>query len=128
MKIKVTRFDNNFANVRTLATTKVESKMLKELKIDLYEDGTWLSQWRPERLGKERAIAYANALGHSEVKYNGTDKFMSAKLYNIVEAPKDLECIIAGYRMLGRYRKVSRILKECNIRHIEVSNMIPGRQ
>ena len=127
MKIKVTRFDN-FNNVRTVATTKLESKMLKELKTDLYEDGTWLSRWQPEKLGKDLAVAYANALGHSGVKYNGADKYMSTKLYNIVEAPKDLEVIIAGYRMLGRYRKVSRILKECNNRCIEVSNMAPGHQ
>lgn len=127
MKIKVTRFDN-FNNVRTVATTKLESKMLRELKTDLYEDGTWLSRWQPERLGEERAIVYANALGHSGVKYNGADKYMSTKLYNIVEAPKDLEVIIAGYRMLGRYRKVSRILRECNKRGIEVSNMTPGHQ
>lgn len=127
MKVKVTRFDN-FNNVRVEATTKLESKILKDLKNHLYEDGTWLSSWHPERLGEERAIAYANALGHSMVKYNGFDKYMSTKLYNIVEAPKDLEVIIAGYRMLGRYRKVSRILRECNSRHIEVSNMIPGHQ
>ena len=127
MKIKVTRFDN-FNNVRTVATTKLESKMLKELKTDLYEDGTWLSRWQPEKLGKDLAVAYANALGHSGVKYNGADKYMSTKLYNIVEAPKDLEVIIAGYRMLGRYRKVSRILKECNNRGVEVSNIIPGSQ
>ena len=127
MKIKVTRFDN-FNNVHVVLPTKLESKMLSELKTDLYDDGTWLSQWHPERLGEEKAVAYANALGHSNVKYNGTDKYMSTKLYNIVEAPKDLEVVIAGYRMLGRYRKVSRILKECKQRKIEVSNMIPGHQ
>lgn len=127
MKIKVTRFDN-FNNVRVVSTTKLELKMLKELKTDLYEDGTWLSQWHPERLDEERAVAYANALGHSGVKYNGIDKYMSTKLYNVVEAPTDLEVIIAGYRMLGRYRKVSRILRECNKRGVEVSNMTSGRQ
>ena len=127
MIIKITRF-SNFNNVHTIPTIKLESAMLKTLKTNLYEDGTWLSQWHPERLGEEKAVAYANALGHSNVKYNGTDKYMSTKLYNIVEAPKDLEVIIAGYRMLGRYRKVSRILKECKQRKIEVSNMIPGHQ
>jgi hypothetical protein len=127
MKIKVTKFDN-FNNVRTVVTTKLEANMLKTLKTDLYEDGTWLSQWHPEKLGEERAVAYATALGHSGVKYNGIDNYMSTKLYNIVEAPTDLEVIIAGYRMLGRYRKVSRILRECNKRGIEVSNMIPGHQ
>ena len=127
MIIKVTRFDN-FNNTRVTPTTKLESNMLKTLKTDLYDDGTWLSPWHPERLGEEKAIAYANSLGHSNVKYNGVDKYMSTDLYNIVEAPKDLECIIAGYRMLGRYRKVSRILKECNSRHIEISNMISGHQ
>lgn len=127
MKIKITRF-GNFNNVCVVPTTKLESNILKTLKTDLYEDGTWLSRWQPERLGKDLAVAYANALGHSGVKYNGADKYMSTKLYNIVEAPKDLEVIIAGYRILGRYRKVSRILKECNNRGVEVSNIIPGRQ
>lgn len=127
MKIKVTKFDN-FNNVHVDATTKLELKMLKELKTDLYEDGTWLSRWQPEKLGKDLAVAYANALGHSNVVYNGTDKYMSTELYNIVETPKDLEVVIAGYRLLGKHRKIARIIRECNTRGIEASNMIPGRQ
>ena len=54
--------------------------------------------------------------------------YISTDLCNIVETPKDLEVLVAGYRMLGKHRKVSRILKECDIRNIDVPNKNIGRQ
>ena len=50
--------------------------------------------------------------------------------YRITATPSNIECLIAGYRLLGKHRKVARILKKIKALGIQdmVSNMTPGRQ
>lgn len=89
-----------------------------------------------ERLGDEqKVIAYANALGWSNVTYNGDDEypeyFEDGFGWNYITAiPSNTTTIIAGYRLLGKHRKVAQILKKIKTLGIQglVFNMTPGRQ
>lgn len=137
MKIINAHYEGN-AYVSTVAvpTTKVEREMLQALKYDLISDKPELCNWHPEWLGSSLAVEYANALGHSNVVFNGTDDYMDVfgdpkwGDYRVTPIPSNLECIIASYRLMGRHRKVARILKKVKALGIEdtVSNMTPGRQ
>ena len=56
------------------------------------------------------------ALGYTSVYYNGKDQRLTQEFegeeYTITSIPSDLRVIIAGYRMLGKHRKVAQILRD----------------
>lgn len=137
MKFRRVQFEgNSYVSTVVIPTTKVERGLLQRFKYNLISDKLELCNWHPEWLGESLAIQYANALGHSFVEFNGEDDYMDVYNdpeygnYRITATPSNLECIIAGYRLLGRHRKVAQILKKIKAMGIEymVSNITPGRQ
>lgn len=137
MKLVKRQFEGNgYVSTVVIPTTKVERGLLQRFKYDLISDKLELCNWHPEWLGKSLAIEYANALGHSFVEFNGTEDYMDVYddpewgNYRITATPSNIECLIAGYRPLGRHRKVAQILKKIKALGIQdmVSNMVPGHQ
>lgn len=137
MKFRKVQFEGNgYVSTVVIPTTKVERGLLQRFKYNLISDKLELCNWHPEWLGESLAIEYANALGHNSVEFNGEDDYMDVYddpewgNYRVTATPSNLECIIAGYRLLGRHRKVAMILKKIKALGIEdmVSNMTPGRQ
>ena len=135
MKFTKVQFEGNgYTSVVAKATTALENRMLKELKYDLFSEIAEVCNWHPEMLGEDLAIRYANALGYSFVDFNGYDEYLVVLdhegTYALTATPSNLECIIAGYRLLGKHRKVARILKKIKALGIQdmVSNMTPGHQ
>lgn len=137
MYIKKERFETNayFSSV-AVPTTKLEARMLQNLKYGIISDKAELCNWHPEWLCKDLAVWYANTLGYSNVDFINNEEYMEVTNdpeygnYKITATPSNLECIIAGYRMIGRHRKVAMILKKIKQLGIEdtVSNMVPGHQ
>ena len=137
MKIINAHYEGN-AYISTVAipTTKVEYGMLQKLKYNLISDKLEICNWHPEWLNLPLAVEYANALGHSQVIFNGTEDYMDVENdpqwgnYRVTAMPSNLETLIAGYRLMGRHRKVAQILKKIKSLGIEsmVSNMVPGHQ
>lgn len=136
MKLVKRQFEgNDYASVVGVPTTKLEARMLRNLKYGIISDEAELCNWHPEWLGEDLAVWYANQLGYSNVDFIDTEEYMEyydqdGDNYKITATPSNLECIIAGYRMIGRHRKVAMILKKIKQLGIEawVSNMKPGRQ
>lgn len=137
MKIINTRYEgNDYVSAVAIPTTKLEARMLHNLKYGIISDKAELCNWHPEWLNLPLAVEYANALGHSNVIFNGTEDYMDVENdpkwgnYRVTAIPSNLECLIAGYRLMGRHRKVAMILKKIKAMGIEdqVSNMTPGRQ
>lgn len=127
------------AYVSTVATASnaLEQEMLQCLKYDLFDpEDNSMSPWHMERIGSEgKTIALANALGWSNVSYNGDDLYPEyqdedGNLNYITAVPSNTATIIAGYRLLGKHRKVAMILKKIKALGIQgmVFNMTPGRQ
>lgn len=138
MKLIKRQFEeNSYVSTIAVPTTKLERKMLKCLKYDLFDpEDQSMSPWHMERIGGEReTIMLANALGWSNVSYNGDDLYPEYRdeegnCNYITAIPSNIETILAGYRLLGRHRKVAMILKKIEklgIQHM-VFNMEPGRQ
>lgn len=137
MKLVKRQFEgNDYTSVVAKATTGLERELLQRFKYDLISDKLELCNWHPEWLGESLAIEYVNALGHSSVEFNGEDDYMDVYNdpeygnYRVTATPSNLECLIAGYRLMGRHRKVAMILKKIKALGIQdiVSNMVPGRQ
>lgn len=136
MKLIKRQFEgNDYTSVVGVPTTKLEARMLQNLKYCIISDEAELCNWHPEWLGEDLAVWYANQLGYSNVDFIDTEEYMEyydqdGDNYKITATPSNLECIIAGYRMIGRHRKVAMILKKIKQLGIEawVSNMKPGRQ
>lgn len=137
MKLVKRQFEgNDYVSVVGVPTTKLEARMLQNLKYGLISDKAELCNWHPEWLGEDLAVWYANQLGYSNVDFIDNEEYMEVCNYpeygnfKITATPSNLECIIAGYRMIGRHRKVAQILKKIKQLGIEawVSNMKPGRQ
>lgn len=136
MKLIKRQFEENaYASTIAVPTTKLEARMLQNLKYGIISDEAELCNWHPEWLGEDLAVWYANQLGYSNVDFIDTEEYMEyydqdGDNYKITATPSNLECIIAGYRMIGRHRKVAMILKKIKQLGIEawVSNMKPGRQ
>lgn len=138
MKLVKRQFEeNSYVSTIAVPTTKLERKMLKCLKYDLFDpEDQSMSPWHMERIGDEhKTIKLANALGWSNVSYNGDDLYPEYRdeegNYNYITAiPSNIETILAGYRLLGRHRKVAMILKKIEKLGIQwsVFNMEPGRQ
>lgn len=138
MKFIKVQFEN-YTDTSLVATpsNKLEQGMLQVLKYDLFDpEDNSMSPWHMERLGDEqKVVAYANALGWSNVTYNGDDEypeyFEDGFGWNYITAiPSNTATIIAGYRLLGKHRKVAQILKKIKALGIQgmVFNMTPGRQ
>ena len=126
-----------FTTLIAVPTTKLEQKMLKALKYDLFDpEDSSMSPWHIERVGGEReTIMLANALGWSNVTYNGDDEYPDTYEDGfgwtyITAIPSNIETILAGYRLLGKHRKVAMILKKIKSLGYQgmVFNMKPGRQ
>lgn len=136
MKLVKRQFDENaYVSAVAVPTTKLEARMLQNLKYGIISDKAEICNWHPEWLGEDLAVWYANQLGYSNVDFIDTEEYMEytnqdGDNYKITATPSNLECIIAGYRMIGRHRKVAQILKKIKQLGIEawVSNMKPGRQ
>lgn len=137
MKIINARYEgNDYVSAVAIPTTKLEARMLRNLKYGVISDKAELCNWHPEWLGEDLAVWYANQLGYSNVSFFDTEEYMEVcddpeyGNFKITATPSNLECIIAGYRMIGRHRKVAQILKKIKQLGIEYSvrNMTPGRQ
>lgn len=138
MKLITVQFEgNDYISTIAVPTTKLERKMLKCLKYDLFDpEDQSMSPWHMERIGDEhKTIKLANALGWSNVSYNGDDLYPEYRdeegnCNYITAIPSNIETILAGYRLLGRHRKVAMILKKIEKLGIQwsVFNMEPGRQ
>lgn len=135
--IKVQHEECDYQSLVAIPTNKMERKMLQVLKYDLFDpEDESMSPWHMERLGDEqKVIAYANALGWSNVTYNGDDEypeyFEEGFGWNYITAiPSNTATIIAGYRLLGKHRKVAMILKKIKSLGYQgmIFNMEPGRQ
>ena len=138
MKLIKRQFEeNSYVSTIAVPTTKLERKMLKCLKYDLFDpEDQSMCPWHMERIGGEReTIMLANALGWSNVSYNGDDLYPEYRdeegnCNYITAIPSNIETILAGYRLLGRHRKVAMILKKIEKLGIQwsVFNIEPGRQ
>lgn len=126
-----------YQSLIAVPTNKLEREMLQALKYDLFDpEDESMSPWHMERLGSEsKVIALANALGWSNVVYNGDDEYPDTYEDGfgwtyITAIPSNAEAIIAGYRLLGKHRKVAMLLKKIKALGIQgiVFNMKPGRQ
>jgi hypothetical protein len=105
-----------FDKMVAIPSNELERRFLQVLKYDLIDPDELLCDWHPERLGQELSLDYMKALGFTSVHYNGEDNRMTQEFegeeYDIVATPSNLKVIIAGYRMLGKHRKVAKILKD----------------
>lgn len=136
MKFIKRQFEENaYASTIAVPTTKLEARMLQNLKYGIISDKAELCNWHPEWLGEDLAVWYANQLGYSNVDFIDTEEYMEyydqdGDNYKITATPSNIETIIAGYRMIGRHRKVAMILKKIKSLGIQgmVFNMKPGRQ
>lgn len=135
--IKVQHEECDYQSLVSVPTNKLERGMLQCLKYDLFDpEDNSMSPWHMERIGGEdRTIALANALGWSNVSYNGDDLYPEyqdedGNLNYITAVPSNTATIIAGYRLLGRHRKVAMILKKIKSLGYQgmIFNMEPGRQ
>ena len=138
MKFTKVQFEEcAYQSLIAVPTNKLEQEMLQCFKYDLFDnEDNSMSPWHMERVGDEReTIMLANALGWNNVSYNGDDLYPESYEegfgWNYITAiPSNVETIIAGYRLLGKHRKVAMLLKKIKKIGIEdlVFNMKPGRQ
>lgn len=120
MRLKVVqRFrDEDFAVVMAVPSNETERLMLRALKYEIIDRDEVFCNWHPERLGADMAVSYAKALGYKNPKFNGEDNYLTEEFcggeigVEITATPSNLMTIIAGYRMMGKHRKVAQILKE----------------
>lgn len=108
--------DLGFDKLVAIPSNKLEQGFLQALKYNLIDPDELLCDWHPEWLGRELSLDYMKALGFTSVQYNGEDARMTqifeGEEYDIVATPSNLKVIIAGYRMLGKHRKVARLLRD----------------
>lgn len=105
-----------FNNLVAIPSNRLEQGFLEVLKYNLIDPNELLCDWHPEWLGEELSLDYMKALGFTSVQYNGKDnrltQIFEGEEYDIVATPSNLKVIIAGYRMLGKHRKVAQILRD----------------
>ena len=135
--VKIQHEECTYPSLVAVPANKLEHEMLQALKCDLFDpEDQSMSPWHIEKVGGEReTITLANALGWNNVTYNGDDLYPESYEegfgWNYITAiPSNAETIIAGYRLLGKHRKVAMILKKIKALNIQgvVFNMVPGRQ
>lgn len=85
--------------------------------------------------GEYETVKLANALGWSNISYNGDNEYPEyydedGNCNYITAVPSNTATIIAGYRLLGKHRKVAMILKKIKSLGYQgmIFNMVPGRQ
>lgn len=110
-------FENvDFGKLVAVPSNKLEQGFLQALKYNLIDPDELLCDWHPEWLGEELSLDYMKALGFTSVKFNGDNnrltQIFEGEEYDITATPSNLKVIIAGYRMLGKHRKVTKILKD----------------
>ena len=116
--MRFTKYYENYGFDKLVAipSNELEHGFLKALKYDLIDPDELLCDWHPEWLGEELSLDYMKALGYTSVHYNGKDNRMTqifeGEEYDIAATPSNLKVIIAGYRMLGKHRKVAQILRD----------------
>lgn len=124
----IMKFVNNIA----VATTKFEKVMLQKLKYDLINKGAdYVNNWHPEVCFVCNPLTLADALGYPNVSYNGSRLVSDDPEYGYADlgwTPKNLDTLIAGYRIAGKHRKTARILKECKRRGIKEVPFMWGYQ
>ena len=119
--------NEDYLVVRAIPTTEKERLDLEILKYDLADDV--YGGWEPQKLGYPLSCEYLDALGYPNLTFWGEDKPVECRFdprckaegyqtyYDITAAPRDIEVMIAGYRLRGKHRKVARILKEVKRRN-----------
>lgn len=120
-----------FVNAKAIPTTRFEEGALQKLKYDLIDNGvSYVNNWHPEECWCN-PLMLADALGYPNVSYNGSRLVSDDPDYGYADlswTPKNLDVLIAGYRLAGKYRKVARILKECKRRGIKEAPFMWGYQ
>ena len=105
-----------FNKLVAVPSNDLERGILDVLKYDLIDENELLCDWHPEWLGEELSLDYMKALGFTSVYFNGIDNRLTQEFegeeYMITATPSNLKVIIAGYRMLGKHRKVAQILRD----------------
>lgn len=116
-----------------IPTTKVEMNMLQDLKYNLMDN--W-GCWEPQLLGFELGCRYLDALGYTNLVFYGKQYPIECEYdprceaegyqsyYDVTAAPRDVEVLIAGYRLLGKHRKVARLIKEAKRREASTNKEI----
>lgn len=119
-----------FKNGIAIPTTKFEKVMLQKLKYDLLDNDYVCGNWHPEECAICHPLDLVDVLGYPNATHNSRGGFADEYGNDINQKPTNLDAIIAGYRMIGRHRKVAQILKKIKQLGIEawVSNMKPGHQ
>jgi hypothetical protein len=116
-----------FKNDIAIPTTKFEKVMLQKLKYDLInKEADYVNNWHPEECFVCNPLILADALGYPSVSYKGSRMISDDPCYGYADlswTPKNLDALIAGYRLAGKHRKVASILKECKRRGIEAPFM-----
>lgn len=111
------RYENyGFDKMVAIPSNKMECQFLEILKYNLIDPDELLCDWHPEWLGEELSLDYMKALGFTSVQFNGEDnrltQIFEGEEYDITATPSNLKVIIAGYRLLGKHRKVAKILRD----------------
>lgn len=105
-----------FKRIVCIPTTKWEYTILQELKYKIIDEDEIMSNFHPERLGKKVALKYMKALGFENPVFHGNDSRLTYEVdgvtYDLTATPSNIHVLIAGYRMLGKHRKVARIIKD----------------
>lgn len=105
-----------FKRIICIPTTKWEHTMLQELKYKLIDEDEIMCNFYPERLGERTSIKYMKALGFENPVFHGNDSRLTYEVdgvtCDLTATPSDIHVLIAGYRMLGKHRKVARIKRE----------------
>ena len=120
MRLKtVQRFEDEMFNiVMAIPSNETERLMLRAIKYEIIDRDEAFCNWHPERLGADMAVSYAKALGYKNPIFNGEDNYLTEEFcggeidFEITATPSNLMVLIAGYRMMGKHRKVAQILKE----------------
>lgn len=118
MKLITVQFEgNDYISTIAKATTKFEHEMLQKLKYDLLDKEYVCGNWHPEECAIYHPLDLVDALGYPNASHD-KGKIVDERGNDINQNPTNLEVLIAGYRLAGKYRKVARILKECKRRKI----------
>lgn len=117
--------DIGFDKLVAVPSNDLEQRFLEVLKYELIDPDELLCDWHPERLGQELSLDYMKALGYTSVYFNGENERLTQEFegeeYMITATPSNLKVIIAGYRMLGKHRKVAKILKD--VKRVDYYNL-----
>ena len=112
MKFVKIKKEDDFVSAVAIATTKFEKDALQHLKYDLLDKEYVCGNWHPEECKVCHPLDLVDVLGYPNASHD-KGKIVDDNNMVINWVPTNLDAIIAGYRLAGKYRKVARILKEC---------------